>query len=128
MPEPSASDRRKAADLGFQLAATRLVDCLEQGEDIRFKCQYCGTTKTWGRWELTTAHRDRLGMTLAEVQARVHCPRCPGRMPAVALLKGGYQDRPTSTEADRRSRLIELLLDCGIDPGPLGYAWRPPGQ
>lgn len=128
MPEPSASDRRKAADLGVQLAATRLVDCLEHGEDIRFKCQYCGTTKTWGRWELTTVHRDRLGLTLAEVQAKARCPRCPGRMPVITLLKGGYQDRPTPTEAARRSWLIELLLECGIDPGPLGYAWRPLGH
>ena len=125
MPEPSASDRRKAAGLGLQLAATRLVDCLENGEDIRFKCQYCGTTKTWGRWELTTTHRDRLGMTLADIQARARCPRCPGRVPILALLKGGYQDRSLPTAEARRLWLVDMLLDLGIDPGPLGYAHQP---
>lgn len=57
MPEPSERDRRKAAQLPPAVAATRLVDCLAQGLDVRFKCQYCGMERTWAR-------RDFLGRRL----------------------------------------------------------------
>ncbi len=57
-------------------------------------------------------------MTLAEVQARARCPRCPGRMPVIVLMKGGYQDRPLPTAEARRLWLIDLLLDLGMTPAP----------
>jgi len=49
MPEPSERDRRKAAALAHEVARTLLIDCVELGYDINFKCQYCGMGRTWGR-------------------------------------------------------------------------------
>jgi len=47
MPEPSDADRRKAAQLDPQFAQARLVDALERGWEIGFRCQYCGASATW---------------------------------------------------------------------------------
>ena len=123
MPEPSQSDRGKAAQLQPALAATRLVDCLERGWDVQFRCQYCGMERTWGRREfLGQRLRKRLARTIAQVQARVFCPQrgCGGHWPIVRLMQGGYQDAQTDTPALQRSHLVTLLLDAGVLPEEVG--------
>ena len=124
MPEPSDSDRRKAAQLPPEFACFRLVDALERGWEISFRCQYCGTTKTWHRAVMLGRARRYLGCSMAEVQAKAVCPRCPGHMPIMAF--SGVIE-PDDMER-RRWDLISTLLDSGIDPLDLGYGWRPPGQ
>jgi hypothetical protein len=122
MPEPSASDRRKAAALDPWFAEARLVDALERGWEIHFRCQYCGTAKTWRRDTMLGRAKGLLNATMTQLQARALCPRCPGRMPIVWM--SGVID-PGDAEG-RRSRLIETLLEAGLTPGDYGYAWRRP--
>ncbi|KQZ31745.1 hypothetical protein [Caulobacter sp. Root1472] len=126
MPEPSASDRQKAAQLPPDVAAMRLVDCLELGHDIRISCQYCGMARSWGRREmLSTKLRLRLAWPLARVQRAVVCPvrGCGGPMPIMRLMKGGYQDGFDRADAGRRQAwLVETLLDAGILPADAGVA------
>ncbi len=123
MPEPSQSDRRKAAQLQPAAAATRLLDCLERGWDVQFKCQYCGMERTWGRREfLGKRLRSRLPWTLAQAQASVFCPQrgCGGHGPIVRLMRGGYQDPHADTPATQRSHLVMMLLDAGVLPEEVG--------
>lgn len=123
MPEPSESDRRKAARLQPAMAATRLVDCLERGWDIQFRCQYCGMERTWGRRQfLGQRLRKRLARTIAQVQAGVFCPQrgCGGHWPIVRLMQGGYQDARAETPTARRSHLVTMLLDAGVLPEQVG--------
>lgn len=124
MPEPSDSDRRKAAQLDKELAALRLVDCLENGWDIRLRCQYCGTTKTWGRREMLGRLRARLGLTMDKIQPLAICPRCPGRMPQMQIQNGSYLDAPPFDPTTRRRRVIDMLLDARVAPDSLGYGWK----
>jgi len=120
MPEPSARDREKAADLEAQFASYRLVDALERGWTITFKCQYCGTGKTWHRDTMLGRARKFLGLTMAQIQGRVVCPRCPGHLPAMSF-SGALEpaDRETS-----RAKVAALLLDAGLHPSDYGYGWR----
>ncbi len=124
MPEPSASDRRKAAQLDRWLSSARLVDALERGWELTFRCQFCGTSKAWRRDTMLGRARHLLGLTLEEIQRRVPCPRCPGRMPSLTM--SGVLD--PGTHGDRqRWAVIFTLLDAGLNPGDYGYGWRPPG-
>lgn len=123
MPEPSESDRRKAAQLPPAVADTRLVDCLAQGLDLRFKCQYCGMERTWGRRELLGQRlRKRLAWTIARAQAGVFCPQkgCGGHRPIVRLMKGGYRDDHPDTPAARRAHVSTMLMDVGVLPEEAG--------
>ncbi len=123
MPEPSESDRRKAARLPPAMAATRLVDCLERGWDVQFRRQDCGMERTWGWREfLGRRLRKRLARTVAQIQARVFCPQrgCGGHWPIVRLMQGGYQDVQADTPAHRRSHLVTRLLDAGALPEEAG--------
>lgn len=124
MPEPSASDRMKAAQLAPDVATMLLVDCIEHGHDVRIMCQYCGMERTWGRREmLSTKLRARLSWPLDRIQRALVCPvrGCGGPMPIVRLMKGGYQDGfDRSDGRRRRAWLIETLLDAGIMPGDVG--------
>lgn len=123
MPEPSESDRRKAARLQPAMAATRLVDCLERGWDVQFRCQYCGMERTWGRREfLGQRLRKRLARTIAQVQAGVFCPQrgCGGHWPIVRLMRGGYQDAQADTPATQRAHVVTMLLDAGVLPEEVG--------
>ncbi len=124
MPEPSARDREKAAQLDPAFANRRLVDALERGWEIEFRCQYCGSSKTWRRDVMLGRARRYLGMTMVEIQARAVCPRCPGRSPIMSfsgVLEPGDMER-------RSWDLINTLLDSGVDPTALGYGWRAPGR
>lgn len=123
MPEPSDNDRRKAAALDPTFAKARLVDALERGWEIEFRCQYCGATKTWRRDVMLGRARAYLGLTMAEIQARAVCQRCPGRFPIMSM-SGVVQ--PNDMDR-RRWELINALLDARIDPSSLGYGWKPPG-
>lgn len=124
MPEPSASDRRKAAQLPPDVADMRLIDCLELGHDIRISCQYCGMERTWGRRELlSTRLRPRLAWPLSRVQRAAVCPvrGCRGPMPIMRLMNGGYQDGFDRADAIRRQAwLIETLLNASILPADAG--------
>lgn len=121
MPEPSDSDRRKAAQLEPWLASARLVDALERGWEIHFRCQYCGATKTWRRDTMLGRARDFLGATFAEIQRKAVCPRCPGRLPV--LWMSGVKD--PGPQAERlRYALIDTLLEAGLSPEAYGYGWR----
>lgn len=123
MPEPSDADRRKAAQLPTAVAATRLVDCLTQGLDVRFTCQYCGMERTWGRRDfLGQRLRKRLTWTLAQAQASVFCPQrgCSGHRPIVRIMKGGYRDDHADTPAARRAHVVTMLLDVGVLPEAVG--------
>jgi hypothetical protein len=122
MPEPSARDRERAAQLDPAFANRRLVDALERGWEIEFRCQYCGSSKTWRRDVMLGRARRCLGMTMVEIQARAVCPRCPGRSPIMSfsgVLEPGDMER-------RSWVLINTLLDAGVDPTSLGYGWRAP--
>ncbi|SFK41062.1 hypothetical protein [Caulobacter sp. UNC279MFTsu5.1] len=129
MPEPSASDRRKAAALKDEVASTLLIDCVELGHDVWFKCQYCGMERTWGRREMLGSKlRVRLAWPLDRIQRAVVCPirGCGGPMPIIRLMQGGYQDGFDRADATRRRAwLIEALLDAGIMPADVGLAWTP---
>lgn len=123
MPEPSESDRRRAARLQPAMAATRLIDCLERGWDVQFRCQYCGMGRTWGRREfLGRRLRKRLARTIAQIQAGVFCPQrgCGGHWPIVRLMQGGYQDPQVDTPAAQRSHLVAMLLNAGVLPEEVG--------
>jgi hypothetical protein len=123
MPEPSESDRRKAARLQPAMAATRLVDCLARGWDVQFRCQYCGMERTWGRREfLGQRLRKRLARTIAQVQASVFCPQrgCSGHWPIVRLMQGGYQDAQADTPAAQRAHVATMLLGAGVLPEEVG--------
>jgi DNA-directed RNA polymerase subunit RPC12/RpoP len=123
MPEPSDSDRRKAAQMEPWLAGARLVDALERGWEIHFRCQYCGTTKTWRRDTMLGRARPLLGDTFDQIQRKAACPRCPGRLPI--LWMSGVQD--PGPQAERlRWDVINTLLDAGLSPSDYGYGWRPP--
>ncbi len=123
MPEPSDSDRRRAAELAPELARARLVDAFERGWEIHFRCQFCGATKTWRRDTMLGRARGLLGVTFVEIQRRTVCPRCPGRAPIITM--SGVID-PGNAEA-RRWATVSALLDAGLDPGAYGYGWRPAG-
>lgn len=124
MPEPSARDRQKAAQLDLAFANRRLVDALERGWEIEFRCQYCGASKTWRRDVMLGRARAYLGMTMADIQARAVCQRCPGRLPIMSF--SGVME-PSDMER-RRWALINTLLDAGLDPTALGYGWQAPGH
>ena len=131
MPEPSDSDRRKAATLAPDVAATLLIDCVELGYDVRFKCQYCGMARTWGRRDMLGQRlRSRLAWSMTRLQRAVSCPvrTCGGPMPILHLMAGGYHDGfDRGDAARRRSWLVETLLDAGIAPGEVGLASTPRG-
>ena len=121
MPEPSDADRRKAAQLHPLFAKARLVDALERGWEIGFRCQYCGTGKTWRRDVMLGRARRYLNCTMAEIQARLPCPRCPGRLPIMTMsgvIEPGDAER-------RRWATVSLLLDAGLNPTDYGYGWTP---
>jgi hypothetical protein len=123
MPEPSESDRRKAAQLPPAVADARLVDCLAQGLDVRFQCQYCGMERTWTRQDfLGRRLRRRLAWTLARSQASVFCPQrgCGGHRPIVRLMKGGYHDDHADTPEGQRAHVVTMLLDAGVLPEEVG--------
>lgn len=131
MPEPSDSDRRKAAQLSPDVAATLLIDCVELGHDVWFKCQFCGMERTWGRREMLSRRlRKYLAWPMDKIQRAVVCPvrGCGGPVPILRLLKGGYQDGFDRSDARRRRAwLIETLLDAGIMPGDVGLTSADPG-
>lgn len=126
MPEPSASDRRKAAQLKPDVASTLLIDCVELGYDVRFFCQFCGMERTWGRREMLGRRlRSRLSWPMDRIQNSVSCPvsGCGGPLPILRLMQGGYQDGfDRSDVARRRAWLVETLLDAGIMPGDVGLS------
>jgi len=126
MPEPNPRDRMKAAQLPPDVASMLLIDCIEHGYDIRFKCQYCGMDRTWGRREMLGSRiRARLAWPLSRIQRAVVCPirGCGGPMPIMRLMKGGYQDGfDRADEPRRQSWLLETLLDVGIMPNDVGLA------
>jgi hypothetical protein len=122
MPEPSDSDRRKAAQMEPWLASSRLVDALERGWEVHFRCQYCGTTKTWRRDVMVGRARGLLGETFAAIQRKAACPRCPGRLPIIWI--SGIQE-PGARAEQLRWALISTLLDAGLNPSDYGYGWRP---
>ena len=124
MPDPGARDREKAAQIDPAFASRRLVDALERGWEIEFRCQDCGSTKTWRRDVMLGRARRYLGMTMVEIQASAVCSRCPGRWPVMSfsgVLEPGDMER-------RSWDLINTLLDAGVDPTALGYGWRAPGR
>jgi hypothetical protein len=126
MPEPSASDRRKAAQLAHEVASTLLIDCVELGYDISFKCQYCGMERTWGRREMLGARlRSCLAWPVSRLQRAAVCPQrgCGGPMPILRLMRGGYRDGFDREDLPRRQAwLVETLLDAGIMPADVGLA------
>lgn len=125
VPEPSESDRRKAARLEPWLADARLVDALERGWEVHFRCQFCGATKTWRRDTMLGRSRGLLGKTFAEIQRQAACPRCGGRLPIVWI--SGVKD--PGPDAERlRWGLINTLLDAGLSPGDYGFGWRAPDK
>lgn len=128
MPEPSARDRERAAQLRPDVATTLLIDCVELGHDVRFQCQYCGMERTWGRREMLSARlRKHLAWPLDRVQAATVCPvrGCGGPMPLLRLMAGGYQDGPKQDASERRAWLIEALLDAGVMPADVGLVTTP---
>lgn len=126
MPEPSASDRRKAAQLKPDIATMMLIDCVELGHDLRFTCQYCGMARTWGRSDMLGARlRRSLAWSIDRIQKAAICPvrGCGGPMPIVQVLKGGYEDGfDRSDVGRRRAWLVETLLDAGIMPEAVGFS------
>ncbi len=123
MPEPSARDREKAAQLEPRFAAARLVEALERGWEIHFRCQYCGATSTWGREVMLGKARRYLNCTMCQIQARVPCPRCPGRRPAM-WMSGVVEP----TDVDRRKwATAAALFEAGLNPAEFGYGWRQQG-
>lgn len=123
MPEPSDSDRRKAAQMEPWLASSRLVDALERGWEVHFQCQFCGTTKTWRRDVMLGRARGLLQESFAAIQRKATCPRCPGRLPIIRI--SGIQD-PGPRAEPLRWALISTLIDAGLNPSDYGYGWRPP--
>jgi hypothetical protein len=116
MPEPSDNDRRKAAGLNPSFAQMRLIDALERDWVIHFRCQYYGAGKSWHREKMLGAHRRYLNCTMSEIQARVPCPHCPGRVP-IMTMSGVIE--PADQERRRRAT-VKRLVDSGLDPTDYG--------
>lgn len=121
MPEPSDSDREKAARLPDWFASSRLVEALERDWEIHFRCQYCGASRTWRRDVMLGRAQKALGFTMAEIQRRARCSRCQAPMPIMSMTGvrelGGHAPRA-------RDALIHTLLDAGLNPADYGYGWR----
>ena len=117
MPEPSDADRRKAAWLDPEFARARLVDAVERDWEIGFRCQYCGAAPTGRRATMLGRARRYLNCTMAEIQERLPCPRCPGRMPAMTV-SGLISPAPSGR---RRQATRALLQQAGLDPEIYGY-------
>ncbi len=117
MPEPSHADRRKAAQLDPDFARRRLIDALERGWQIHFRCQFCGSSAIWDGATMLGRGRRYLACTMAELQQRLPCPRCPGRPPIMTMSgvmePGNVQGRRRRTEA--------ALRGAGLDPADYGY-------
>jgi hypothetical protein len=122
MPEPSDADRRRAAQLDPQFARARLIDALERGWEIGFRCQYCGASSTWRREIMLGRAKRYLNCTMAEIQTRLPCPRCPGRMP-VMTMSGLIAPAPSQ---HRRHAVRLLLQHAGLDPVDYGYGLASP--
>lgn len=123
MPEPSDADRRKAAHIAPPFDQARLVDALERGWEITFRCQYCGSSRTWRRDVMLGRARPLLNLTMPQIQARVACPRCPGRIPTMS-----FSGVMTPADPERaRWAAVEALLDAGLNPSDYGYGHAPPG-
>lgn len=125
MPEPSARDREKMAALDPAFAGRRLVEALEHGWEIHFRCLYCGTSKTWRRDTYLGKARPLLNATMAEIQKKAACPRCPGRMPVMSF--SGVLNHGDGGERARHA-MISTLLDAGLNPSDYGYGYRPPAR
>lgn len=126
MPEPSPRDREKMTQLEARFAASRLIDALERGWEITFRCHYCGTTKTWRRDTYLGKARKLLGATMLEVQRKVVCPRCPGHIPVMTF--SGTFDLGAGAERARHA-MVDILLDAGLNPSDFGYGYqRPSGR
>jgi hypothetical protein len=125
MPEPSPSDREKMTRLHPRFATARLVEALEKGWAITFRCHYCGTSKTWRRDVFLGRAKGLLGATMAEIQRKVVCPRCPGHMPIMTV--SGVLDLGDGAERARHA-MITTLLDAGLNPTDFGYGYRPAGR
>lgn len=117
MPEPSANDRRKAAQLSEAFAGVRLVEALERGWEIGFRCQFCGASKTWQRDVMLGRARKLLNCTMTQIQAKAVCPRCPGRMPIMTFY-GLMQ--PANPER-ARWEVMNALMEAGLIPAHYGY-------
>jgi hypothetical protein len=113
------------AQLDHQFAAIRLVEALEKGWEITFRCHYCGATKTWRRDTFLGRARKLLGATMAEIQRKVVCPRCPGHMPIMTF--SGVLDLGAGAERARHA-MITTLLDAGLNPSDFGYGYPPAGR
>lgn len=108
------------AELQAEFARYRLVDALERHWTITFRCQYCGTSKTWHRDTFLGRALPFLNATMTEIQRKVVCPRCPGHMPIMTF--SGVLD--PGAEADRlRNEVITTLLNAGLQPRDYGLAW-----
>jgi len=75
MPEPSVRDREKMSKIDATFASLRLVDALERGWGITFRCQYCGAGKTWRRDTFIGRARHVLGRCIPTATAAI------GRVP-----------------------------------------------
>lgn len=117
MPEPSDSDRRKAAQLSDTFANVRLVEALERGWEIAFRCQFCGASKTWRRDIMLGRARPLLNCTMTEIQAKAVCPRCPGRMPIMTFNGVLHPADP----ARARWEVMNALMEAGLIPAHYGY-------
>ncbi len=122
MPEPSDSDRRKAAELPAWFANTRLVQALEYQWELHFRCQFCGATRTWRRDTMLGRMRTSLNATLGAIQARARCHRC--RHGQAIMTMTGLQDPGPYADAYRR-QVVETLLEADLNPADYGYGWRP---
>ena len=120
MPEPSDSDRRKAAALDPRFAQSRLIEALERGWEIGFRCQYCGASRTWGHDIMLGRARRYLNCTMAQIQACIPCPRCPGRLPI--MTQSGVVNPPDLER--RQGRVVQALREAGLDPSDYGYGRR----
>lgn len=124
MPELSDQQQRKIAELEPWFASARLIDALELGWEIHFRCPACGTKKTWRKEVMLGRARALLPTTMAEIQRRTPCPRCGRRGPAMAA---SGMCNPTPEMAERlRWELINTLIDAGLKPNDFGIGWRPP--
>lgn len=123
MPELSQQQRLKMVTLEPGFARTPLVRALELGWELHFKCVWCLATRTWRRDTLLGRARAHLGLTMAELQKRAHCPRCGARMPAMSV--SGVLDPGPQAEALRWA-VIAALHEAGLNPDDYGYGWRRP--
>ena len=125
MPEPSHSDREKAARLPSWLAQTRLVQSVELRWEVHFRCQFCGAAKTWRRDVMLGRLRPALNATFAQIHKKTRCPRCGGALPIMSVT--GVRD-PGPMAAGWRRALVEELIDLGLNPADYGYGLRPRGD